>query len=83
MFLENFVPGSLDRQGLGYGDLKLINERLVYCSITGFGSTGPSAHRAGYDVVASAVGGLMHITGSKVLYIFTVGGDICLSTAVD
>ena len=77
MFLENFVPGSLDRQGLGYDDLKLINERLIYCSITGFGSTGPSARRAGYDVVASAMGGLMHITGSKVLYIFPVDVDVC------
>ena len=61
------MPGSLNRLGLGYDDLKSVNEMLIYCSITGFGSTGPSANRAGYDVVASGVGGLMHITGSKVV----------------
>ncbi|XP_064402342.1 succinate--hydroxymethylglutarate CoA-transferase-like isoform X2 [Halichondria panicea] len=65
VLVENFVPGTLDRQGLGYEDLSAVNKKLIFCSITGFGSTGPYASRAGYDVIASGVGGLMHITGSK------------------
>jgi len=64
--VENLVPGALDRQGLSYDDLKAINPGLIYCSINGFGSTGPYANRAGYDVIASGIGGLMHITGSEV-----------------
>ncbi len=64
--MENFVPGTLDRQGLGYEDLSAVSKKLIFCSITGFGSTGPYASRAGYDVIASGIGGLMHITGSKV-----------------
>ncbi len=68
--MENFVPGTLDRQGLGYEDLSAVNKKLIFCSITGFGSTGPYASRAGYDVIASGVGGLMHITGSKVTITF-------------
>lgn len=61
--LENFVPGSADRLGIGYKKLSEINPRLVYASISGYGASGPYSKRAGYDAIAAAEGGLMHITG--------------------
>ncbi|SDR21526.1 CaiB/BaiF CoA-transferase family protein [Pseudovibrio sp. Tun.PSC04-5.I4] len=61
--IENFKVGDLARKGLGYEDLHAYNERLIYCSITGFGQTGPYAHRAGYDALIQAMGGIMSITG--------------------
>lgn len=61
--LENFVPGSADRLGIGYGKLSEINPRLVYASISGYGDSGPYSKRAGYDAIAAAEGGLMSITG--------------------
>ena len=64
--MENYLPGKLDKLNLGHVQLKQLNPALIYCSITGFGETGPYAGRAGYDVIASAIGGLMHITGPKV-----------------
>lgn len=65
VLIENYVPGKLDKLGLGYEDIKKIAPSLVYCSITGFGSKGPYKSRAGYDVIAASVGGLLHITGEK------------------
>ncbi|KAJ8025291.1 Succinate--hydroxymethylglutarate CoA-transferase [Holothuria leucospilota] len=70
VLIENFVPGKLDKLGLGYETLRHVAPSLIYCSITGFGSDGPYAHRSGYDVVAAAMGGLMHITGPE-------GGEPC------
>ena len=64
VLVENFKPGSLERHGLGYGQVAAINPTVIYCSITGFGS-GAGADRLGYDFVAQAVGGLMSITGEK------------------
>jgi succinate--hydroxymethylglutarate CoA-transferase len=61
--LENFVPGSADRLGIGYEKLSDINPRLIYASISGYGGSGPYHTRAGYDAIAAAEGGLMHITG--------------------
>lgn len=61
--IENFVPGGADRLGVGYNALSEINPKLVYASISGYGSDGPYAKRAGYDAIAAAEGGLMHITG--------------------
>ncbi len=61
--IENFKTGSLAQYGLDYVSLKAINPRIVYCSITGFGQTGPYAHRAGYDFLIQGMGGLMSITG--------------------
>ncbi len=61
--VENFKTGNLARYGLGYDDLKEANPRLVYCSITGFGQTGPYAERPGYDFLVQAMGGIMSITG--------------------
>ena len=66
VLLENFVPGKLVKLGLDYETLKQIAPRLIYCSITGFGETGPYSTKPGYDVIAASIGGLMHITGPKV-----------------
>lgn len=63
ILVENFKLGGLARYGLDYERLRAINPRLIYCSITGFGQTGPYADRPGYDYVAQAMGGLMSITG--------------------
>ena len=61
--VENFKTGGLAKYGLDYAGLSAVNPRLVYCSITGFGQDGPDAHRAGYDYMIQAMGGLMSITG--------------------
>ncbi|MFZ4164890.1 CaiB/BaiF CoA transferase family protein [Brevundimonas sp. NPDC058933] len=61
--VENFKTGGLKKYGLDYASLSAVNPRLVYCSITGFGQDGPDAHRAGYDYMIQAMGGLMSITG--------------------
>ncbi|XP_072782052.1 succinyl-CoA:glutarate CoA-transferase isoform X9 [Taeniopygia guttata] len=66
VFVENFVPGKLAEMGLGYEDIKKIAPHIVYCSISGYGQTGPVVQRGGYDSVAAAVSGLMHITGHEV-----------------
>jgi len=63
VLLENFKPGTLAKLGLDWEDLRRENPRLIFCSISGFGRTGPSAERGGYDVIVQAVGGLMGITG--------------------
>ncbi|ALG72469.1 CoA-transferase [Azospirillum thiophilum] len=61
--IENFKVGGLVKYGLDYDSLKAVNPRLVYCSITGFGQTGPYRNRAGYDFMIQGMGGLMSITG--------------------
>ena len=61
--VENFKPGQMARFGLGYDDLSALNPALVYCSITGFGQTGPYADRPGYDFVIQGMSGLMSVTG--------------------
>jgi crotonobetainyl-CoA:carnitine CoA-transferase CaiB-like acyl-CoA transferase len=63
VLVENFKTGGLNKYGLDYEALRHANPRLVYCSITGFGQTGPDAGRAGYDYMIQAMGGLMSITG--------------------
>ncbi|KGX86916.1 CaiB/BaiF CoA transferase family protein [Pontibacillus litoralis] len=63
--LHNFRTGKMERLGLGYEQLKSINEQIVYCSITGFGETGPYAHLPGYDYIIQAMSGLMSITGDE------------------
>lgn len=63
VLLENFKVGGLAAYGLDYESLKAINPRLVYCSITGFGQSGPYAKRAGYDFMIQGLGGLMSLTG--------------------
>ena len=65
VLVENFRPGTLDRMALGYGDLSGRCPRLVYCSVSGFGHTGPRRSEPGYDAVIQGEGGLMSITGPK------------------
>ena len=65
VLVENFRPGTLDRMGLGYRDLAERRPALVYCSISGFGQTGPRRHEPGYDAVLQGEGGLMSITGDQ------------------
>ena len=65
VLVENFKVGGLAKYGLDYESLRLVNPKLVYCSITGFGQTGPYAHRAGYDLLVQAMSGLMSITGDR------------------
>ena len=62
--IENFKVGGLAKYGLDYPGLSALNPRLVYCSITGFGQTGPYAHRAGYDYIIQGMSGLMSVTGA-------------------
>jgi crotonobetainyl-CoA:carnitine CoA-transferase CaiB-like acyl-CoA transferase len=63
VLIENYKVGDLARYGLGYEDLKKLNPGLIYCSVTGFGQTGPYKDRPGYDFMAQGMGGLMSITG--------------------
>jgi len=63
VLIENFKVGGLRRYDLDYASLQAVNPRLVYCSITGFGQTGPYAARAGYDFMIQAMGGMMSVTG--------------------
>jgi len=64
VLIENFKVGGLARFGLDYESLGRDNPRLIYCSVTGFGQTGPSAARAGYDLMAQGIGGVMGLTGT-------------------
>ena len=61
--IENFKVGGLAKYGLDYAGLHAVNPRIIYCSITGFGQTGPYAHRAGYDFIIQGMAGLMSVTG--------------------
>ncbi|KAK8250576.1 CoA-transferase [Phyllosticta capitalensis] len=63
VLIENFVPGKVEELGIGYEAVSRLNPRIIYASISGYGSSGPYAKRAGYDAIAAAEAGLMHITG--------------------
>jgi crotonobetainyl-CoA:carnitine CoA-transferase CaiB-like acyl-CoA transferase len=65
VLLENYKVGDLTRYGLGYEDVRKVNPGIVYCSVTGFGQSGPYANRPGYDFVFQGMGGLMSITGER------------------
>lgn len=65
ILVENYKVGGLKKYGLDYDSIKAIKPNIIYCSITGFGQTGPYANRAGYDAMIQAMGGLMSITGEK------------------
>ena len=65
ILVENFKVGGLEKYGLDYESIKAINPRLIYCSITGFGQTGPMAKDPGYDFIIQGMGGLMSITGER------------------
>jgi formyl-CoA transferase len=79
--VENFRTGALDELGLGYDNLKAANPGLVYCSISGYGRTGPHAKRPGYDFVIQAEGGMMGITGPEEGPPYRVGVPIVDITA--
>ena len=79
VLLENFRPGTMERLGLGYEDLRRVNPRLIYASISGFGQIGPYRGRPGYDIIGQAMGGLLSITGwpdSPPTRVGTAIGDI-------
>ena len=63
VFMENYKVGDLNRYGLDYDAIRAVNPNIIYCSVTGFGQTGPYAPRAGYDAIFQAMGGLMSVTG--------------------
>jgi crotonobetainyl-CoA:carnitine CoA-transferase CaiB-like acyl-CoA transferase len=63
VLVENFRPGTLDGLGFGYDAVHALNPKLIYCSVSGFGQTGPYAQRPGYDLIAQAEGGVMSLTG--------------------
>lgn len=65
VLIENYKVGGLAKYGLGYEDLKKVNPRIVYCSVTGYGQSGPCAHLPGYDFIFQGMGGLMSITGER------------------
>jgi crotonobetainyl-CoA:carnitine CoA-transferase CaiB-like acyl-CoA transferase len=65
VYIENYKVGDMARYGLAYEDLRAVNPRLIYCSITGFGQYGPLSQQAGYDFIIQAMGGLMSITGER------------------
>jgi crotonobetainyl-CoA:carnitine CoA-transferase CaiB-like acyl-CoA transferase len=65
VFIENYKVGDMARYGLSYDDLKKLNPRLIYCSVTGFGQDGPMSGFAGYDFIIQGMGGLMSITGER------------------
>ncbi len=79
--VENFRPGVMERLGLGYDELSTIKPSLVYCTISGFGSTGPARNRGGFDLVAQGVSGLMSITGHPEMPPAKVGVPITDLTA--
>src|SRR5438477_5494874 len=65
VLVENFAPGAMERLGFGYGDLHKDFPALIYCSLSGFGRTGPYKHRRGFDLVAQAMSGIMSFTGES------------------
>jgi crotonobetainyl-CoA:carnitine CoA-transferase CaiB-like acyl-CoA transferase len=65
VFVQNYRPGVVERMGLGWEALRQVNPRLVYCSISGFGATGPYAGRGGYDLVAQGMSGIISVTGDE------------------
>ena len=65
VLVENYKVGGLKKYGLDYDSIKSVNPKIIYCSITGFGQTGPYADRAGYDAMIQAMGGLMSVTGER------------------
>ncbi len=75
VFVENFKVGDMARYGLDYESIKAINPRIVYCSVTGFGQTGPYADRAGYDYAIQGMGGLMSVTGERDDLVDSVTGE--------
>jgi len=77
VIVENFRPGVMDRLGLGYDTLKEINPGLVYCAISGFGQTGPDAHKPAYDQIIQGLSGEMSVNGDERLSPLRAGFPVC------
>ena len=77
VLVENYRPGTMARRGLGYDDIKKVNPQIIYCSISGFGLTGPYSKRPGFDIVAQGMSGHMSITGIPDGPPVRVGVPIC------
>lgn len=77
VLVENFRPGVMEKLGYGYGELKKLNPGLIYCSISGFGQTGPYSQRACFDPVAQAMSGIMSVTGFPGTRPVRCGASIC------
>lgn len=77
VLVENFRPGVMDRLGLGYEELKKVNEKLVYCAISGFGADGPMVKQPAYDQIIQGLSGVMSITGSPEDAPYRVGYPMC------
>jgi formyl-CoA transferase len=65
VLVQNYRPGVVERMGLGYEALRQVNPRLIYCSVSGFGATGPYASRGGYDLIAQGMSGIISVTGDE------------------
>lgn len=76
VLIENFRPGTMEKLGISFDELKKINPKLVYTTITGFGHTGPYSHKPAYDIIVQALGGMMSITGEKDGVPLKVGASI-------
>lgn len=81
ILVENFRPGTMQRLGLSYEVLQGVNRSLVYCSISGYGATGPYAHKGGFDLVAQGMSGIMSFTGEPGRPPVKAGVPICDLTA--
>ena len=77
VLVQNFRPGALERMGLGYEQVRELNPAIVYCTISGFGATGPYARRGGFDLVTQGMSGLMSVTGHPDSPPTKVGVPIC------
>jgi len=77
ILIQNFRPGSLERMGLGYEQVREINPAIIYCTISGFGATGPYARRGGFDLVAQGMSGLMSVTGHPGAPPTKIGAPVC------
>ena len=77
VLVENFRPGVMDRLGLGYETLKAINPSLIYCAISGFGQTGPDAHKPAYDQIIQGLSGEMAVNGDERLNPLRTGFPVC------
>jgi formyl-CoA transferase len=75
--VENFRPGVMQRLGLGYDQLREINPRIIYCAISGFGQTGPDAHKPAYDQIIQGLSGVMSINGDERLNPLRSGFPVC------
>ncbi len=75
--VENFRPGVMDRLGLGWAKLRAVNSKLIYCAISGFGQTGPDAHKPAYDQIIQGLSGVMAVNGDERLNPLRAGFPVC------